>query len=119
MRIQLSDLRRGAGAAALAGALLSAGLALPASAAVQDRLPEIRLGYSDLGLDSAAGRQALVERVQTVARDHCARYGVLIVPYERRLQPRYCVTAVRGEILRAMPRQVRTAYDEGRRRTAG
>jgi hypothetical protein len=86
--------------------LLSGGLALPASAAVQDRLPDVRLGLQPTSASTARlGRQALVERVQAVASGSLrALSASLIVPYGRRLQPRYCVTAVRGEILRAMPR---------------
>jgi UrcA family protein len=118
MPIKTPNRRRGLAAAVIAATLLSGGLALPASAA-QDRLPDVRLTYADLGLDSAAGRHALVERVQAVAADHCSRFGALIVPYGRRQQPRYCLIAVRGEILRAMPREVRAAYDLGRRPSGG
>jgi UrcA family protein len=94
---------------------LGAGAALPAAAQDPDRFPQIRMTYRDLALDSAAGRQALVERIQTTATAHCAQYGPLIMPYERRLQPRYCISAVRGELLGALPGPVRAAYDRGRR----
>lgn len=104
-------------------ATLLAGLALcsalPASAVAQERFPDVRLTYGDLGLDTATGRQALVARVQATATDHCARYGPLIVPHERQGQARYCIHAVRGDILRALPRPVRAAYDLGRRTASG
>ncbi|WP_439473112.1 UrcA family protein [Brevundimonas sp.] len=91
------------------------GFAAPVSAADEERFPEIRLAYRDLALDTPAGLRALVERVDLTAAAHCARYGSLIVPYERRGQTRYCIYAVRAEMLRAMPRPLRTAYDLGRR----
>lgn len=116
MHIHSSDRARSLCLAIAAAALFSIGAAPLAMADGQDPLPQIRLTYSDLSLERPADRQALVERVQSVATDHCARFGRLIVPYERRLQPRYCVVAVRGEILRAMPRDVRAAYDLGRSR---
>jgi UrcA family protein len=107
---------RRAAVATLLGAL-ALGSALPASAGVQERFPEVRLVYGDLRLDTATGRQALVARVQATATDHCARYGTLIMPHERQRQPRYCIHAVRGDILRALPRPVREAYDLGRKAT--
>lgn len=100
-------------AATLAALLLAA--PSPAAASGQERFPDVRLTYGDLALNSATGRQALVERVEATASSHCARYGALILPPERRGQSRYCVYAVRGDILRALPRPVRAAYDLGRR----
>lgn len=100
-------------------AMLLAGLALaalPASASAQERFPDVRLTYGDLGLNTATGRQALVARVEATATDHCSRYGALILPRERQGQSRYCIYAVRGDILRALPRPVRAAYNLGRRR---
>jgi UrcA family protein len=99
----------------MAATLLGAGAQAQSPNAATQTYPQIRLAYQDLTLSTSAGRQALVDRVETTATTHCARYGDLIVPYERRGQLRFCRLAVRGEILRAMPPQLRAAYDIGRR----
>lgn len=90
-------------------------LSASAEAQTTERYPDIHLTYRDLLLQTPDGRLVLVGRVEETAATHCARYGNLIVPYERRFQPRFCANAVRGEILGALPRQIRAAYDEGRR----
>lgn len=77
--------------------------------------PEIHLTYRDLPLQTRDGRRLLVDRIEDTAATHCARYANLIVPHHRRLQRPFCVNAVRGEILRALPEQTRAAYNEGRR----
>lgn len=93
---------------------LGGATALPSLAQEATVFPQIRMTYRDLALDTVSGQRELVERVQTTSEIHCAKYGSLIVPYERRFQPRFCINAVRGEILSAMPRPIRSAYDLGR-----
>lgn len=90
--------------------------ATPCGAAqATEHYPDIRLTYADLALDTPAGRRALVERVENTATRHCVLHGPLILPRHRRAQSGFCAHAVRGDILRALPRPVRAAYDEGRR----
>jgi|GEM_PF-1290206 len=100
------------GAAALACLLAIFGA--DARAQASERYPEIRLSYADLALDTPVGRRAFVDRVDSMATIHCERYGAQITPYNRRAQPGFCVHAVRGEILRALPGSLRAAYDQGR-----
>lgn len=116
MTLSLLNKRHALRVALLAGSLLlGCGSVLPALAHAQDIFPEVRMSYGDLPLDTAAGRRTLVERVDATAAAHCTRYGALIVPRDRQGQRHYCAYAVRGDILRALPRPVRAAYDRGRR----
>jgi UrcA family protein len=115
MSYPTNPLRRVLHAAILVSSLGLAGTtALPSLAQEAAVFPQIRMTYRDLALDTVSGQRALVERVQTTSEIHCAKYGALIVPYERRFQPRFCINAVRSEILSAMPRPIRSAYDLGR-----
>lgn len=101
-------------AAACGLACLLAIFGADARAQTTERYPEIRLSYADLALDTPVGRRAFVDRVNSTATSHCLRYGAEIVPHDRRAQPSFCINAVRGEILRALPRSLRAAYDRGR-----
>ena len=101
-------------AAACGLACLLAIFGAEARAEATERYPDIRLSYADLALDTSLGRRAFADRVDSTATIHCERYGAQITPYHRRAQPGFCVHAVRGEILRALPRSLRAAYDQGR-----
>lgn len=99
------------------GFVLATAVSGRAPAQTEERLPEIRLTYSDLALDTPGGAEALVDRVRTTAERHCAEYGALIVPHSRRNQPRFCEAGVRAQILQALPSALRAVYDDGDRRT--
>lgn len=113
MNWTISNNRRAAVGIGLACLLTALGSGAQAQAT--EDYPDIRLTYADIPLDTLAGRRAFVDRVDSTATAHCARYGPRIVPYHLRLQPRFCIGAVRAEILGALPRPLRVAYDDGRR----
>jgi hypothetical protein len=54
------------------------------------------------------------------AADYCRGHSAIVTPHHRRADRRYCPASIRVQLMRAMPPQVRRAYDSGwARRPAG
>jgi len=73
------------------------------------------IGYSDLVLDTSAGRAALRQRVADAARGYCARHGDQVTPVSLRYDPYYCPDMMRSTLMAEMPHAVRRAYLLARR----
>lgn len=100
--------------------LLSAAL-LPACACGTSAMtfpPSMAVGYRDLRLDTAAGRAALVRRVDRAAGAFCKAYDPMDpdTRFDARLaSPRHCPGAAAILLAQHMPANVRRAYRTGRR----
>lgn len=77
--------------------------------------PIAAIGYSDLALDTIAGRGALRQRVAAAVRAFCARHSDYVTPVSLRYDPYYCPDMMRSELMAGMPRAVRRAYSLARR----
>ena len=77
--------------------------------------PVAGIGYSDLVLDTSAGRAALRQRVAEAVRGYCARHGDQVTPVSLRYDPYYCPDMMRSTLMAEMPRTVRRAYLLARR----
>jgi UrcA family protein len=77
--------------------------------------PVAGIGYSDLALDTSAGRAALRQRVADAVRGYCARHGDQVTPVSLRYDPYYCPDMMRSTLMAKMPRGVRWAYSLARR----
>lgn len=103
---------------AIVGGLLLAACSTTTSAAPHE--PQARVAYGDLDLRRADGRAELVRRVDRAAADYCRDHAAAVTPHHRRADPRYCPASLRAQLMWAMPRRVRDAYDQGwSRRPAG
>lgn len=74
--------------------------------------PQARFHYADLNLRDPADGQTLVTRVDEAAAEYCRLYSAIVTPAHRRAEPRYCSATMRIQLMWAMPREVRIAYDE-------
>ena len=98
------------------GLLLAACSTTPASSA-RALLPQARVAYGDLDLQSRADQDRLVQRVAREAEAYCARHSAIVTPPAFRNEPRHCLMSMRAQMVWAMPAQVRRAYDRGWART--
>lgn len=98
------------------GLLLAACSTTPASSA-RIPLPQARVAYGDLNLESRTGQDLLVQRVSRSAEAYCARHSAIVTPPAFRNEPRHCLMSIRVQLVWAMPAQVRRAYDRGWART--
>ncbi len=88
-------------------ALLGAGIA--------QAEPSFGIAYSDLALDSRAGRAELRQRVAASVGDFCRHHSDLVTPYAQRHDKLYCPDQMRSALIAEMPREVRQAYLLARR----
>ncbi len=72
--------------------------------------PAVGLSYADLALDTAAGREALRDRVDAAARTWCRVHGKDVTPQLIRTDKGFCLDAVRQSLRDEMPDAVRRAY---------
>lgn len=77
--------------------------------------PALGINYSDLALDTRAGRAALRQRVASTVRGFCARHAGLVTPESLKYDRFYCPDMMRSELMAEMPAPVRRAYLEARR----
>ena len=105
---------------AIACGLLLAACPLTAGAAPNDPAPQARFHYGDLNLRDADDQRVLVDRVRQAADAYCRQHAAVVTPSNRLRDPRYCPSVIRAQLMWAMPRRVRDAYDQGwSRRPAG
>ena len=97
--------------------LLLAACSTTAPARVTDA-PKARFHYADLNLEDPAAGQTLISRVDRAAKDYCRSHSVIVTPYHRRADPRYCPATMRVQLMWAMPGEVRRAYDQAWARRA-
>jgi UrcA family protein len=102
--------------AIVCGLLLAACPATAALAHDDTPAPQARFVWGDLDLRSRAGQDELVVRVARAAADYCRDHAAVVTPHHRRADPQYCPATMRVQMMWAMPRPVRLAYDAGWRR---
>jgi UrcA family protein len=92
--------------------ILFLSLVLVGACAARDPRPEPAAGfaYSDLALDTGAGRDVLRERVEVAARAFCREHADEVTPQLIRNETGYCLDALRQSLAEAMPGAVRRAY---------
>ncbi|MGK6354816.1 UrcA family protein [Sphingomonas sp. DT-207] len=77
--------------------------------------PSIGIDYSDLALETPAGRAVLRQRVAAAAQSYCTEHGSEMTPAASRYDPYYCPDMMRSAFMAKMPREVRRAYSLARR----
>ncbi|AQR61655.1 hypothetical protein BZG35_08325 [Brevundimonas sp. LM2] len=88
----------------------------PAAPKPDPDLGVIRVSVQDLRLDRPADQDVLVDRIDRSVAAWCAVHGPAVTPHHHRFQRQFCLDGMRAELVRALDRDQRRAYDAGYRR---
>lgn len=80
--------------------------------------PGVRLAYGDLALGTAAGRAALLARIDAAAISYCRTRSRDVLPTVSRNHRPQCLAQVRAVLIAEMPREAQRAYRTAERETA-